>query len=302
MTHLSTLVRTRQVTSRQLRDVLGVPQAHRPRLECVVTLIEEPALEQARRADEEIAQGIYRGPLHGIPWGERPAGDEGHQDDLGRDALQGPGHRHERYRRRTAGGGGAVLVAKLTMGALAWGDVVRRQDAQPLEHGGRVERLVGGFGRGDRCGAGWLHRNGNVRLHRVALDGVRRERAAPTFGRASRHGAMALCWTLDKIGPMCRSVEDCALVFDAIRGPDGYDPTVIDAPFDWPQRADFSKLRIGFVGTSSRRTARPRPWMKLPWRCCVGWARSWSRSSCPTTPSTLHRSSSGWRPRRPSTS
>ncbi len=185
VTHLSTLVRTRQVTSRQLTEMyLARLKRIGPRLECVVTLIEEPALEQARRADEEIAQGIYRGPLHGIPWGAKDLlATKGIKTTWGATPYKDQVIDMNATVVERLEAAGAVLVAKLTMGALAWGDVWFGGKARsPWNTEEGSERLVGGFGRGDRCGAGWLcYRNGNVRLHRVALDGVRRERAAPHF-------------------------------------------------------------------------------------------------------------------------
>lgn len=251
VTHLSTLIRTRQVTSQQLTEMyLARLKRIGPRLECVVTLTEDLALEQARRADAEIGQGVYRGPLHGIPWGAKDLlatkrarttwGATPYKDqviDMNATVVD---------RLEAAG---AVLVAKLTMGALAWGDVWfggKTRSPWNTEEGSSGSSA----GSGSATAAGLVgfaigtETYGSIVSPSTAcgVSGLR-----PTFGRVSRHGAMALCWTLDKIGPMCRSVEDCALVFDAIRGPDGHDPTVIDAPFDWPLRADFSRLRIGYV-------------------------------------------------------
>ncbi len=251
VTHLSALLHTRQVTSRQLTEMyLTRLKRIGPKLECVVTLTEELALEQARRADEEIAQGVYRGPLHGIPWGAKDLlATKGAKTTWGAMPYKDQVLDMNATVVERLEAAGAVLVAKLTMGALAWGDVWfggktrspwnTEEGSSGSSAGSSAATAAGlvGFAIGTET-------YGSIVSPSTAcgVSGLR-----PTFGRVSRHGAMALCWTLDKIGPMCRSVEDCALVFDAIRGPDGYDPTVTDAPFDWPRRADFSKLRIGYV-------------------------------------------------------
>lgn len=251
VTHLSMLLRTRQVTSQQLTEMyLARLKRIGPRLECVVTLTEDLALEQARRADAEIAQGVYRGPLHGIPWGVKDLlATKGIRTTWGATPYKDQVIDLNATVVDRLDAAGAVLVAKLTMGALAWGDVWfggKTRSPWNIEEGSSGSSA----GSGSATAAGLVgfaigtETYGSIVSPSTAcgVSGLR-----PTFGRVSRHGAMALCWTLDKIGPMCRSVEDCALVFDAIRGPDGHDPTVIDAPFAWPQRADFSRLRIGYV-------------------------------------------------------
>ena len=251
---LSSLIHSRQITSVVLTDIyLDRLKRIGPELECVVTLTEDLAREQALRADREIAEGCYRGPLHGIPWGAKDLlatkgipttwGATPYRDqipDMDATVVQ----RLEQA--------GAVLVAKLTMGALAWGDVWfggRTRSPWNTEEGSSGSSA----GSGSATAAGLVGFSIGTETHgsivspstACGVTGLR-----PTFGRVSRHGAMALCWTLDKIGPMCRSVEDCALVFDAIRGPDGMDPTVIDAGFEWPVVADLHNLhnlRIGYV-------------------------------------------------------
>ena len=251
VTQLSTLVRTRQVTSLQLTEMyLARLKRIGPRLECVITLTEELALRQARHADEEIAHGVYRGPLHGIPWGAKDLlATKGIKTTWGATLYQDQVFDINATVIKRLEAAGAVLVAKLSMGALAWGDIWfggKTRSPWNTEEGSSGSSA----GSGSATAAGLVgfaigtETYGSIVSPSTAcgVSGLR-----PTFGRVSRHGAMALCWTLDKIGPMCRSVEDCALVFDAIHGPDGHDPTVLDAPFDWPQRADFSRLRIGYV-------------------------------------------------------
>ena len=248
---LGELIRTGRVTSTELtRMYLARLRRHGPQLECVITLTEELALEQARQLDEEIAAGNYRGPLHGIPYGAK---------DLlavkGYPTTWGAAPYREQVIDGTAAvvsrleEAGAVLVAKLTMGALAWGDIWfggKTRNPWNLEQGssgssaGSASATAAGlvpFAIGTET---W----GSIvsPATRCGVTGLR-----PTFGRVSRTGAMALSWSMDKLGPLCRTVEDCALVFDAIRGPDGSDQTVVDLPFNYDYRVDLGQFRIGFV-------------------------------------------------------
>jgi Asp-tRNA(Asn)/Glu-tRNA(Gln) amidotransferase A subunit family amidase len=251
LTHLSRLVETRQVKPTDLTKLyLARLKTYDPQLHCVVNLTEELALDQAHQADEEIAAGRYRGPLHGIPWGAK---------DLlavrGTKTTWGMSPFKERvidadatvYTRLTDAG--AILVAKLSTGALAvtarwFGGLTRnpwntQQDAAGSSAGPGSATAAGlvGFSIGTDTGGSIIQpstRNG--------ASGLR-----PTFGRVSRHGAMTLAWTQDTIGPICRSAEDCALVFDAIHGPDGKDNTLLDVPFNWDAAADVSKLRVGYL-------------------------------------------------------
>src|SRR5262245_3896731 len=251
LTHLARLVETRQVTATDLAKLyLERLKKYDPQLHCVVTLTEELALRQARQADEEIARGAYRGPLHGIPfglkdlfavrgvkttWGMSPYKDR----VIDTDATV--------YSRLIKAG--AVLVAKLSTGALAvtaqwFGGLTRnpwntQQDASGSSAGPGSATAAGlvGFSIGSDTGGSIVNpstRNG--------ISGLR-----PTFGRVSRYGGMTLAWTQDTVGPMCRSSEDCALVFDAIYGPDGKDNTVLDVPFNWDALADVKKLRVGYM-------------------------------------------------------
>lgn len=251
VTHLAQLIRTRQVTSTELTTMyLARLQRLGPRLECVVTVTEELAREQARRADAEIAQGYLRGPLHGIPWGAKDLlATRGIPTTWGAPPFREQVIDMDATVVQRLDEAGAVLVAKLTMGSLAWGDVWfggKTRSPWNLEEGSSGSSA----GSGAATAAGLVgfaigtETYGSIISPSTAcgVTGLR-----PTFGRVSRHGAMALCWSLDKIGPMCRSVEDCALVFDAIRGPDGYDPTVVDDPFTWPLPVDLKDLRIGYV-------------------------------------------------------
>ena len=251
VTHLARLLETRQITPTELTKLyLSRLKRYDPRLLCVVSLTEDLALRQARQADEEIAAGRYRGPLHGIPWGLK---------DLfavrGTTTTWGMTPYRDRvidldasvYSRLTDAG--AILIAKLSTGALAvtarwFGGLTRNpwntdQDAAGSSAGPGCATAAGlvGFSIGTDTGGsiiGPSTRNG--------ITGLR-----PTFGRVSRHGAMVLAWTQDTVGPMCRSAEDCALVFDAIHGPDGKDNSIIDVPFNWDAAAGVTHLRVGYL-------------------------------------------------------
>jgi Asp-tRNA(Asn)/Glu-tRNA(Gln) amidotransferase A subunit family amidase len=254
---LAPLLRTGQVSSTELTEMyLSRLEWYDEKLHCVITLTRDLALRQAEEADAEIAAGRYRGPLHGIPWGAkdllhtrgirttygaRPFEEQVFDDDA--TVVQ---------RLREAG---AVLVAKLSLGALAMGDVwfageeLRTRNPWNLEQGSSgssagsaasVSAGLVGFALGtetlgsivspcSRCGATGLR---------------------PTYGRVSRAGAMALSWSMDKLGPIARSVEDCALVFAAIEGADPRDPTAVSAPFEWPLAADPKSLRVGYVAAA----------------------------------------------------
>ena len=221
---------------------------HGPTLECTITLTEERALEQARRADEEIAAGRYRGPLHGIPWGIKDLlAVKGYPTTWGAEPYVDQVIDMDATVVRRLDEAGAVLVAKLTVGALAMGDVWfggKTRNPWNLEQGSSGSSA----GSAAATVAGLVGFSIGTETHgsiippstRCGATGLR-----PTFGRVSRHGAMALSWTMDKIGPICRSVEDCALVFDAIHGADGLDPTVRDVPFVWDANIDVRNLRIG---------------------------------------------------------
>jgi Asp-tRNA(Asn)/Glu-tRNA(Gln) amidotransferase A subunit family amidase len=225
-------------------------ERHGPALRCVVTLTAELALAQAAQADREIGAGRYRGPLHGIPWGAKDLfATKGIPTTWGAAPFQNQVFDYDATIVERLRDAGAVLVAKLSMGALAQGDRwFRGQTRNPWN----PERGSSGSsaGPGSATAAGLVgfaigtETRGSI-ISPSIENGVAGLR--PTYGRISRHGAMALSWTMDKIGPMCRAVEDCALVFNAIYGPDGRDDTVVDAPFVWNPDAPLSKLRIGYV-------------------------------------------------------
>jgi Asp-tRNA(Asn)/Glu-tRNA(Gln) amidotransferase A subunit family amidase len=248
---LAELIRTKQVTSTELTKLyLGRLKKYAPVLLCAVSLTEELAMDRAKFADREIAAGRYRGPLFGIPWAAK---------DLiaypGYKTTWGAGHFKDQELKEKAtvaarlDDAGAVLACKTTLGSLAWGDVwfggtTRnpwniKQGSSGSSAGTASAVAAGlvGFGLGSET-----HGSIVSPCTRCGVTGLR-----PTFGRVSRHGCMALCWSLDKIGPMCRSVEDCALVFGAIHGFDGKDPTAQDRPFNWPTNVKLKELTVGFV-------------------------------------------------------
>jgi Asp-tRNA(Asn)/Glu-tRNA(Gln) amidotransferase A subunit family amidase len=215
----------------------------------VVTLTEDLALAQAAQADKEIRAGRYRGPLHGIPWGAKDLlATKGILTTWGAAPYQNQVFDYDATVVERLRDAGAILVAKLSLGALAQGDNwFRGQTKNPWNGRGSSGSSAG---PGSATAAGLVgfaigtETRGSI-ISPSAVNGVAGLR--PTYGRVSRFGAMALSWTMDKIGPMCRSVEDCALVFNAIYGPDGRDDTVVDAPFAWNPDVPLSKLRIGYV-------------------------------------------------------
>ena len=248
---LAALIRTRKVTSMQLTALaLSRLKKYDSVLHCVITLTEDLALAQAARADSEIAAGIYRGMLHGIPYGAKDLlAVKGYKTTWGAIPYKDQVIDEDAYVVQKLEQAGAVLVAKLSMGALAWGDVwyadTTRNPWNPEEgssgsSAGSAAAVSAGlvpFAIGAETWGSIVSPS-----TRCGVTGLR-----PTFGRVSRTGAMALSWSMDKIGPICRTVEDCAIVFDAIRGADGADQTVIDAAFDYVPDIDLRNVRIGYL-------------------------------------------------------
>jgi len=253
---LGELIRTGQLTSLELTTLcLDRLKRYDSSLFCVVTLTEDLALSQAARADAELADGMYRGPLHGIPygikdlfatktypttWGAAPYKDQVIDEDA--------------FVVQKLEQAGAVLVAKLACGALAQGDVWfggRTRNPWNISQGSSGSSA----GPASATAAGLVpfaigtETLGSIiaPCRRCRVTGLR-----PSFGRVSRTGAMTLSWSMDKIGPICRTVEDCAIVFEAIRGPDGVDEAVLDIPFNYEPDRDLSDLRVGYrPGVSS---------------------------------------------------
>ena len=251
VTQLSQLIRERKITSTELTSMyLARLRKHDESLKCVISLTTERALEEADRSDREIAAGNYRGPLHGIPWGAKDLlAARKYRTTWGARPYESQVIDADATVTERLSAAGAVLIAKLTLGALAWGDVWfggktrnpwnPEQGSSGSSAGPASATAAGltGFAIGSET---W----GSIvsPCSRCGSTGLR-----PTFGRVSRHGAMALSWTMDKLGPISRGVEDCALVLDAIYGPDGLDTTVIDHPFAWNRDLDVTKLRVGYL-------------------------------------------------------
>jgi Asp-tRNA(Asn)/Glu-tRNA(Gln) amidotransferase A subunit family amidase len=255
VTALAPLIQRRDVSSTDLtRMYLSRLKKYGTKLNNIVTLTEELALAQAAQADREIRGGKYKGPLHGIPWGAKDLfATKGIPTTWGAGPFQSQLFDYDATVVERLRDAGAVLVAKLSLGALAQGDRwFRGQTKNPWnpDHPQRGGSSGSSAGPGSATAAGLVgfslgtETRGSI-ISPSAVNGVVGLR--PTYGRVSRYGAMALSWTMDKIGPMCRSVEDCALVFNAIYGPDGRDDTVVDAPFAWNPETPLPKLRIGYI-------------------------------------------------------
>lgn len=251
VTHLAELVRTRQVKSVELTEMyLARLRRYNPALECVVTFTEDRAMQQAKQADQEIAKGQYRGPLHGIPWGAKDLlAVKGYPTTWGAEPYKDQVIDADATVVKRLDEAGAVLIAKLTLGALAYGDIwfggVTKnpwdisEGSSGSSAGSASATAAGLVG----CSIGTETLGSIVSPStRCGVTGLR-----PTFGRVSRHGAMTLVWSMDKIGPICRTVEDCVVVFDAIYGPDGEDPTVVNMPFEWNPERKATGLRVGYV-------------------------------------------------------
>lgn len=254
VTRLSRLIRTRQVTALELTEMyLDRLETHGPRLEAVITLTKDRAVSQARLLDKEVQVGHYRGPLHGIPWGAKDLlAVRGYPTTWGAEP-----YREQRIERdatvvRRLDDAGAILVAKLTLGALAMGDYWyggRTRNPWNLDQGSSGSSA----GSAAATAAGLVgFAIGSETLGSIVSPSTRTGASGlrPTFGRVSRAGAMALSWSMDKLGPLCRSAEDCALVLEAIHGSDGEDPTARDVPFDWDALRPLSELRIGYYASA----------------------------------------------------
>jgi len=251
---LAELIRTKKITSTDLTKMyLGRLKRFGPKLLCVVTLTEDLALKQAAAADDEIKRGKYRGPLHGIPWGAKDLfATKGIKTTWGAEPYRDQVIDYDSTVVERLNEAGAVLVAKLSMGALAqgprwFGGVTRNpwvpDDTQTGSSGSSAgpasataAGLVG-FSIGTETLGSIISPSSTC-----GCSGLR-----PTYGRVSRFGAMGLSWTMDKIGPICRGVEDCAAALNAIYGPDGKDITVGDAPFNWNPDTNLGTLRIGYL-------------------------------------------------------
>jgi Asp-tRNA(Asn)/Glu-tRNA(Gln) amidotransferase A subunit family amidase len=251
VTELSDLVRRRKVTSLQLTQMyLTRLKRYDPVLKCVITLTEDRALAQARAADAELSRGKYRGPLHGIPWGAKDLlAVRGYKTTWGAGPYKDQVINEDATVVQRLDAAGAVLLAKLTLGELAQGDIWY---GGTTKNPWKVDQGSSGSSAGpaSATAAGLVgFAIGSETLGSISSPSTRCGTTGlrPTYGRVPKTGAMALSWTMDKLGPICRSVEDCALVLDAIYGPDGKDTSAIDASFNWDASLKPTRLRIGYV-------------------------------------------------------
>jgi Asp-tRNA(Asn)/Glu-tRNA(Gln) amidotransferase A subunit family amidase len=251
---LAELIRTRRVSPVELTKMyIARLKRYGPKLNCTVTLTEELALKQAQEAESEIKRGKYRGPLHGVPWGAKDLfATKGIPTTWGAEPYRNQVIDYDSAVVERLNEAGAVLVAKLSMGALAqggrwFGGMTRnpwqvdedKQGSSGSSAGPAAATAAGlvGFSIGTETLGSIVSPSS-----RCGVVGLR-----PTYGRVSRYGAMGLSWTMDKIGPICRGVEDCAAALASIYGPDGRDITVGDVPFNWSPDPALAKMRIGYL-------------------------------------------------------
>ena len=250
VTQLSRWIESRKLTSQRLTNIyLKRLEEFDPKLHCVITLTRELALQQAKQADEEIAAGKYRGPLHGIPWGGKDLLDTaGIPTTYGAEPFRNRVPTEDAAVVKRLHAAGAVLVAKLSLGALALNDIwFGGQTMNPW----LLEEASSGSsaGPGAATAAGLVsfaigsETEGSIvgPSMRCGITGLR-----PTYGRVARTGAMTLCWSLDKLGPMTRSVEDAMLVLHAMSGPDAGDAASVPSQLDFDANASIAGLRVGY--------------------------------------------------------
>ena len=260
---LAALVQAKKITSVQVTDIyLNRLKRLDPQLLCAVSILEGQAREAAQQADAEIRAGKYRGPLHGIPYGIKDLfavkgtrttwGSKAHQDQV----IDVDSEVYVRLR-----DAGAILIAKLATGLFAQGDNwYRGQTKNPwnLSQGASGSSAGPGSATAAGCVAFGI---GTETQGSIVSPTIRNGLSAlrPTFGRVSRYGGMVLAWSMDKVGPICRTVEDAAMVFNTIHGADEKDPATVTAPFHFDRKVDLSKLRIGYdVGTGGNNQRAPQ--------------------------------------------
>jgi len=250
VTQLSRWIEQRKLTSEHLTQIyLKRIEQFDPRLRCIITLTRDLALAQAKKADEEIAAGNYLGPLHGIPWGGKDLLDtSGIPTTYGAEPFRNRIPKEDAAVVKRLHAAGAVLLAKLSLGALALNDIwfggqtvnpwLLEEGASGSSAGPGAATAAGlvGFSIGSETGGSIISPS-----MRCGITGLR-----PTYGRVPRTGAMTLCWSLDKLGPMTRSVEDALLVLQAISGPDPGDLSSVPSQLDFDSNASIKGLRVGY--------------------------------------------------------
>lgn len=251
ISQLASLIKNKKISSLELtKFFIDRLKKWGDTLECVITLTEELALQQAKQADAEIQRGIYRGPLHGIPYGLKDLfAVKGYKTTWGSTPYKDQEVNEDAFVYVKLHNAGAVLCAKLSLGALAYdnkwfGGFTRNpwnlQQGSSGSSAGSAAATVAGllpFAIGTET-LGSIVSPSN----RCGATGLR-----PTFGTVSRSGAMVLCWSLDKTGPICRSAEDAAIVYYYIKGTDGKDPGALDHAFNYTDKPDFKKLRVAYA-------------------------------------------------------
>jgi Asp-tRNA(Asn)/Glu-tRNA(Gln) amidotransferase A subunit family amidase len=248
---LAALLWSHKITSVALTQMyIARLKRYDPKLHFVVTLMEERALEQAKAADEEMAAGLYRGPLHGIPWGAKDLlSVKGYPTTWGAGGFEHQTINEDATVVKRLDEAGAVLVAKLSLGALAMGDKWfggRTRNPWNPAQGSSGSSAGSAAAVAAGCVAFAI---GSETLGSISSPSTRCGDSGlrPSFGFVPRTGAMALSWTMDKLGPICRTVEDCALVLDVIHGPDGKDLSAVHADFHWDPNFDWASLRVGYL-------------------------------------------------------
>jgi Asp-tRNA(Asn)/Glu-tRNA(Gln) amidotransferase A subunit family amidase len=265
---LASLVFNKKISSAELtRFFIDRLKKWGDTLECVITLTEDLAMKQAKQADEELKTGIYRGPLHGIPYGLKDLfAVKGYKTTWGSTPYKDQVLNMDSYVYKKLKDAGAVLCAKLSMGALAYNNKWfggETKNPWNLKQGSSGSSA----GSASSVAAGLLpFAIGTETLGSIVSPSTRCGATGlrPTFGTISRYGAMVLCWSLDKVGPICRSAEDASVVYAFIHGTDGNDPSAIRHTFNYTGKADFSKLRIAYAENFfNRLTAEAPEWKVL---------------------------------------
>lgn len=265
---LSTMVHSRKVKPSELTEMyLGRLKKYDPQLHCVITLTEDRARAQARQLDSEAALGKFRGPLHGIPWGAKDLlAVKGYPTTWGAGLYKEQSFDYDAEVVKRLDDAGAILIAKLTLGALAQGDIwygERTRNPWDAANGSSGSSAGPASATAAGCVAFGIgtETNGSITSPSTVC-GISGHR--PTFGRIPRSGAMALAYTMDKLGPMTRSAEDCALVFAAIQGPDNVDRSVKDVPFNWNAALPLSKIRFAYIEPQPQRLSQSDSTMVRP--------------------------------------
>ena len=235
-------------------------------LECVITLTEDLALKQAQQADDELKTGIYRGPLHGIPYGLKDLfAVKGYKTTWGSTPYKDQVLEMDSYVYKKLKDAGAVLCAKLSMGALAYNN---KWFGGETKNPWNLNQGSSGSSAGSAAAtaAGLLpFAIGTETLGSIVSPSTRCGATGlrPTFGTVSRYGAMVLCWSLDKAGPICRSAEDAAIVYAFIHGTDGNDPSAIRHTFNYTGKVDWTKIRIAYADNFFKRLNKDAPEWKV---------------------------------------